>query len=337
MHLIAFSKIKTAFQRKLVEWYRREHRPLPWRDTRDPYAITVSEFMLQQTQVATVLPYYKRWLAFFPSWQTLASAKEVDVLKAWEGLGYYSRARNLHKLAQAVVQRPSRELPRTVEELEQMPGIGPYSARAIAAFAFGQKTAVLDGNVIRILARVFAIQDNIALPATRKKFWALVERLAPQKDNDLFNQAIMELGALVCAPRKPQCLLCPLQTLCKGKREPEKYPNKERAKAIRLEEKIAIIERAGRFWLEPYAGTKRLAGLWRFPLLDTRAMRPMEKLHELAYAITKYRVRLEVFAAAWKKSPRSNGKWLTREEIESLPLSSPHRKTASQLLQRAAA
>jgi A/G-specific adenine glycosylase len=322
-----------AFRVRLADWYNRNKRDLPWRHTRDPYSITVSEFMLQQTQVSTVLPYYDRWLDQFPKWKTLASAPTEKVLKAWEGLGYYQRARNLQKLAQAVAASPGGELPASIEGLQQLPGIGPYTARAIGSFAFGLKTGVLDGNVIRILTRVFAIRENVTDRNVLSQLWSLTESLAPDNDSDTYNQSIMELGALVCLPRKPACLLCPIQSVCKGKSEPDQFPVKERAATKAVVERIAVIRDGNRWWCEQSAANRRLSEFWRFPDFDSATMTEESELTRFKYTITNHRIDLTAVHARWKKSPsvKTAGRWLTRHEIESLPFSSAHRKISRQL------
>lgn len=329
---------RNAFRRGLLAWYDRHRRDLPWRRTRDPYAIAVSEFMLQQTQVATVLPYYARWLERFPTWRALAEAAEQDVLKAWEGLGYYRRARNLHKLARAVVALPGACLPADVDALEALPGVGPYTARAIGSIAFGLPVAVLDGNVMRVLTRVFALDGDIATGPVKKKLWALAgELVAPRRSGD-WNQAIMELGATVCTPRKPQCLLCPLAKVCEARLDqPERFPVKARAKSVEHAETIAILRRDKTWWCEPTPEGGRLENLWRFPHADPAAMELGEELARLRYGITKYRVTLTAVAARWKRgrvpaAAKARGRWLDATEIAALPFAAPHRKLANKLL-----
>lgn len=328
-------RLLQAFQSELPAWYEKAKRDLPWRHTRNPYAIAVSEFMLQQTQVVTALPYFERWLELFPNWRSLADAPIDRVLKAWEGLGYYQRARNLQKLAQAVVALPGAELPPTVEALEELPGIGPYTARAIASFAFGQNVGVLDGNVIRVLTRIFAIRDNVADRVVLQRLWSLVEMLTPVRGADIYNQAIMEIGALVCLPRKPGCLLCPLESVCKGKTEPEQFPVKERGETKSVIEKIAIIEKNNRWWCEQAGGSRRLSEFWRFPDFDDLRMTNGAELMRFKYTITNHRIDLTAVLAEWKKSiteKSSQGRWLTRAEIESFPFSAAHRRIAKKIL-----
>jgi A/G-specific adenine glycosylase len=260
----------------VVAHFATTRRDLPWRATSDPYAIWVSEIMLQQTRVATVIPYWQRWMAKFPTVRALAEAPLDDVLAAWAGLGYYSRARNLWSGARVIVQRGG-ALPARAAELREVPGIGPYTAGAIASIAFGERAPLVDGNVARVLARVFAITDDIKSTAGQRALWAragdlmaaLPERAAP---GDL-NQGLMELGATVCAPTAPRCLVCPLAALCKtrGDELPIVTPRK-RAHELPLLEKAALwIERAGEVVLARRAPHGLFGGLWELPQADTRS------------------------------------------------------------------
>lgn len=326
---------RRAFRRDLSAWYREHRRDLPWRRTRDPYAVTVSEFMLQQTQVGTVLPYYGQWMRRFPDWAALARAREKEVIKAWEGLGYYRRARTLHRLAQTVLTLPGRELPGEVAALESLPGIGPYTARAVGSIAFGLPAAVVDGNVMRVLARVFNRREDIAKPATQKWMQQLADALAPAGDCGDYNQAVMELGALVCTPRAPRCLVCPVKQVCRAS-DPETLPVKTRARSVAREETVAVIERRqlGRrqWWLERPPAGERLELLWRFPHWDGATMTARNEERPLAqftYSITKYRVRLCARPGEWRhKAPSANGRagWFEAREVEALALASAHRK-----------
>ena len=205
-----------SLRASLAAWYEAAKRDLPWRRTTDPYAITVSEVMLQQTQVVTVIPYYERWLKLFPTWRALAGADEKAVIKAWEGLGYYRRARNLQALAKAVTAAGGK-MPRSEEGLRALPGIGPYTAAAVGSIAFGLPLAVLDGNVMRVLARLLALSDDISRPQTRVKLQEIANAFLDRKNPSRHNQAVMELGATICLPRNPMCLICPLNQGCRGR------------------------------------------------------------------------------------------------------------------------
>src|SRR6267378_606425 len=194
-----------AFRRSLLHWYHRHGRDLPWRATRDPYAILVSELMLQQTQVATVIPYYNAWLRRFPEFSSLADASEGDVLHAWQGLGYYVRARNLHATARAVMDRHRGSFPRSIEQMQQLPGIGKYTAHAVASFAFDRSVPIVESNTARVLTRLFNFRKSIDSHAGRKTLWRYSQRLLPKRNAGIYNSALIDLGALVCVPREPKC------------------------------------------------------------------------------------------------------------------------------------
>ncbi len=320
----------------LAAWYANAKRDLPWRRTSDPYAITVSELMLQQTQVVTVIPYYERWLKTFPDWSALAAAPESRVLKAWEGLGYYRRARNLQALAQAVMKEGGR-LPADGEQLLALPGIGPYTAAAVGSIAFGLPLAVLDGNVMRVLTRLLALSDDIALPKTRAKLQTLADAWLDRKDPGTHNQAVMELGATVCLPRGPLCLLCPLKRDCRGKAEAENFPVKTRVATTRREETIAVLTRRqggeSSYYCEQVPEGKPWHGLWRFPDFDPARMESGTELHQFRYGITRYAVVLRAVAARWKKSAGTHaGRYFTATQIEEHAFAAPHRKLAAWLV-----
>lgn len=214
------SAASAAFGRRLRAWYRRSHRDLPWRKTRDPYRVLVSELMLQQTQVSRVLDFYARFIERFPTMQHLADAKPRRVMESWEGLGYYARARNLHKLAKHVTRDGGRGvLPAEPNELRKLPGIGAYTAGAVASFAYEKRAPLVDTNVARVLSRVFAPRLNPKRPRDLKKIWAIAEETLPRTGSAAWthNQALMELGALVCTARVKRCAACPLRSLCRSK------------------------------------------------------------------------------------------------------------------------
>lgn len=202
------------FAEKLIRWYQHQHRDLPWRHTRNPYYIWLSEVILQQTRIAQGLPYYERFVEAFPSVSDLASAPQQEVIRLWQGLGYYSRARNLHQTAQYITNELNGKFPETYKELLTLKGIGPYTAAAIASFAYDEAVAVVDGNVYRVLARVFGIETDIGSGEGQKQFAQLANQLIPHQQPATFNQAIMEFGAVHCTPTSPDCLLCPLQAEC---------------------------------------------------------------------------------------------------------------------------
>jgi len=290
--------------------------------------------MLQQTQVVTVIPYYERWLKIFPTWQALAAASETDIIKQWEGLGYYRRARNLQKLAQAVAAVG--EMPRNEEALLALPGVGPYTAAAVGSIAFGLPLAVLDGNVMRVLTRVLALSDDIALPKTRAKLQEIANLFLDRKDPSSHNQAVMELGATVCLPRKPMCLVCPLRDDCSGRDRAEEFPMKSRTAQVKRAEVVAIIRQGDAFYCEQVPEGKPWHGLWRFPDFDPERMQRGEVIATIKYGITKYSVTMEAVAASWKPRIVAPGRYLTIAEMQALAFAAPHRKLLALLAKSAA-
>ena len=254
----------------LLNWWDGGHADLPWRGTKDPYAIWVSEIMLQQTQIATVIPYYERWLGQLPMVADLATASLAEVLKLWEGLGYYSRARNMHAAAQMVMTDWNGRFPTTAAELQKLKGIGRYTAGAIASIAFDEQVAVLDGNVIRVLSRLTDLSDDVTQTATKKQLWLLAESLVPAERPGDYNQAIMELGQQVCLPKKPSCLLCPLSELCLARQRgtqlerPVKPPRK-RTPHYDVVAGIIWHKDGERFLIAQRPLDGLLGGLWEFP------------------------------------------------------------------------
>ncbi len=282
---ISYAALRTS----LLAWFRANARDLPWRHKRSPYRVWLSEMMLQQTQVETVIPYFRRFLDRFPAIDDLAAAPLGDVLKLWEGLGYYARARNLHKAAQVIVDDLHGEWPRTVEGLMALPGIGRYTAGAIASFAFDVDASVLDGNVKRVLSRVFAIGAaslrggrwptkqspvtkmeiaSLLLAMTEHEMWSLAEELVPHGQAGEYNEALMELGALVCTPRNPQCAICPLAKYCEAKKHDlqDQLPIKTKRKPLpHYDVTAAVIRKNGRILIAQRPLGSRLGGLWEFP------------------------------------------------------------------------
>jgi A/G-specific adenine glycosylase len=204
---------------KLLAWYHTNKRTPPWRDHPDPYAVWVSEIMLQQTRVETVIPYFEKWMRLFPDVRSLANASEQDVLNAWEGLGYYSRARNLHKAAKIVAEQYNGELPRDLDELRKLPGIGRYTLGAIASMAFGLDVSALDGNIKRVYARLFDVTEPVDTPAGENFLWQLADKNLPKGHAGDYNQALMDLGSMICVPKNPRCLICPVMKLCKARQK----------------------------------------------------------------------------------------------------------------------
>ena len=255
-----------------MAWYPRHHRDLPWRHTRDPYAIWLSEIILQQTRVAQGLPYYETFLAAYPTVQDLAAAPEAEVLRYWQGLGYYSRARNMHCTAQQIVNEFGGQFPGTYAGLLRLRGVGPYTAAAIASFAFDEAVAVLDGNVYRVLARIFGLHSDIAAPSSRKEFQAVADQHIPATTPADFNQAIMEFGAIQCTPLKPDCLFCPLQSQCWAFQHGQValLPVKSKAKASRTRYFHYFVLRHGELtYLRERREKDIWQGLYDFALAET--------------------------------------------------------------------
>ncbi|MCC3155656.1 A/G-specific adenine glycosylase [Hymenobacter sp. 15J16-1T3B] len=262
------------FAQALLDWYPRHRRDLPWRHTQDPYAIWLSEIILQQTRVQQGLPYYERFLAAYPTVQDLAAAPEQEVLRLWQGLGYYSRARNLRHTAQQVVNEYGGQFPNTYAELLKLRGVGPYTAAAIASFAFGERVAVLDGNVYRVLSRVFGITTDIAQPAARKEFQQLADQLISHENPADYNQASMEFGAIQCTPVNPDCLFCPVREQCFAFQHGmvHQLPVKSKAKAARTRYFHYLVLRHGeQVYLRQRSGKDIWHSLYDFHLLETPA------------------------------------------------------------------
>lgn len=258
------------FAETLIRWYAKHQRDLPWRSTRDPYKIWLSEIMLQQTRVNQGLPYYLKFVQNFPNIKDLALASEVKVLKLWEGLGYYSRAKNLHKCAKKVVHLHGGIFPNNYNDLLSLPGIGPYSAAAIASFAYKEPVAVLDGNVYRVISRVFGIKDDIAQPKTAKVFTALANELLDSSQPDIYNQAIMEYGALHCKPKKPLCESCSLSSMCYAFANKEQQLLPVKSKKVKVTTKhfsYIVFEKEGRLAMKRRDDSGIWKGLYDFHLI----------------------------------------------------------------------
>ncbi len=301
----------------LLKWYDLAKREMPWRKTRDPYLIWISEIMLQQTQVKTVIPYFKRWVREFPTIQSLAKASESKVLKLWEGLGYYSRARNLRKSAQLVVDQFSGKVPDTVKDIMVLPGVGRYTAGAILSIAYEKKVPVLDGNVKRILSRLFRLRENGVSTPSQRLLWKVAEEILPEKRIGDFNQALMELGATVCLPSKPSCLFCPLQTYCQAKINSEQHlypPAKPKAPSKKIEVSAGVIWRGGKIYIQQRLKDGLMADLWEFPggkiesgespeecltreILEELGVEVQiqDKLMTIKHSYTQFRVTLHVY------------------------------------------
>lgn len=260
---------KETFQQDLIAWFEAEQRSLPWRENKDPYRVWVSEIMLQQTRVDTVIPYFNRFVDWFPTLDDFAEADEEKILKAWEGLGYYSRVRNLHSAVNEVKESYNSVVPDRPEEISKLKGVGPYTAGAILSIAYGRPEPAVDGNVMRVLSRILVIYDDIARPKTRKTFEAAVRVLISHENPSAFNQALMELGALICTPGKPACLLCPVQSHCLAFAAgvQSELPIKTKKKKTRDVPIVAAVvtNKQGEFLIHKRSSEGLLANLWEFP------------------------------------------------------------------------
>ncbi len=330
---------RAGFREALLSWYRASRRRLPWREAPSPYSTVVSEFMLQQTQVATVLPYFARWMAALPDFAALAAAPESAVLRLWEGLGYYSRARNLHRLAKEVARRP---LPDEASAWLKLPGVGPYTAAAIASIAFGKPLACVDGNVVRILARLTRDGAGHRDSASASRAFASLaqELLNPEASGD-HNQAMMELGATVCLRHSPRCAVCPVRQFCAAAREgdPEAYPRLQTKKTERRSVVRVWCERSGSLLLHRNPpGARRLADLHELPTAEQAGIDPVQASAGVLVArksrsITRYRIVESIHAASLPRGKRRPGLvWVRLRDLGSVALSGPHRRWTTEVL-----
>jgi A/G-specific adenine glycosylase len=313
-----------AFSVLLLSWYRRHARDLPWRRAgADPYRIWLSEIMLQQTRAQAVVPYYERFLARFPTASALAEASEDEVLTVWSGLGYYSRARNLHRAAREIASNGA--FPRDYEALRHLAGVGPYTAAAVASIAFGLPHAVVDGNVLRVAARLENDASDIASPVTRSGLGAVAARLLDRRRPGDFNQALMELGATVCLPRAPRCRTCPVIGYCRAfsAGTAAQLPVKLRKTAPeRIEATLAVARRGGRvlLWRRP-ANSGRMAGFWELPAPEqVPGLRSTGVLGAFRHTITHHHYHFTVMAARVPRTP-AGMRWFTQAQLAGLPLS----------------
>ncbi|AVK95427.1 A/G-specific adenine glycosylase [Lysinibacillus sphaericus] len=328
----------TEFRQSLVEWFEKEKRDLPWRHTKDPYKIWVSEVMLQQTRVDTVIPYYNRFMESFPTLELLAEAPQEYLLKHWEGLGYYSRARNLQAGVREVLESYGGIVPDNRHEISKLKGIGPYTAGAILSIAYNKPEHAVDGNVMRVLSRVLNIHDDIALPKTKKIFEAAVEELIDSENASSFNQGLMELGALICSPTSPKCLLCPVREYCTAfnEGEPENLPIKsKKIKMKHISYDVFVCEdEDGRILMEQRPEEGLLANMWQFPMVEQEDDSLIKFAHHHELNVQAHQPILtfkhifshltwDVNAYYMKCKTAEKGEWLTREQIELLPMPVP--------------
>ncbi len=336
------------FQKQLSAWYQISKRDLPWRRTSDSYKILVSEIMLQQTRVDTVIPYYERWLKRFPDFKTLAAAKEPEVLKFWQGLGYYRRAKMLHRNAQAVCAQHNGKLPESAEELLALPGIGRYTAGAVGSIAFNRKVPLLDGNVIRILTRLFAISENVSDKKTIARLWEIAEKILPEKQTGDFNQALMELGATVCFPRSPDCEKCPVSNLCEAFRlgKQESFPVKSQAvKTTKLKHFAFVLrDKKKRLLVRKQKAGERWADLWTLPHFENLnsglknfeiKKTDLKKLRTDKHGFTRYQITLSTFAfqSPFENTVKEPGyQWMTHAEIKKSTFPAVYQKILDEIL-----
>lgn len=284
------------FRQNLVEWFHREKRELPWRQTQDPYKIWVSEVMLQQTRVDTVIPYYERFLEKYPTLETLAYAPEEELLKMWEGLGYYSRARNLQSGVKEVVEKYNGVVPQTRHDITKLKGVGPYTAGAILSIAYNKPEHAVDGNVMRVLSRVLHITEDISLSKTKKVFEEAVIELIDHEDPSAFNQGLMDLGATICTPTSPKCLLCPVRDYCTAffEGDAHKLPVKtKKTKTKKIQYDVFVAKNNNhQFLLEKRPSEGLLANMWQFPMIERKG-----------HTIEQFQQRYEVEVIDKKEQP----------------------------------
>nr|WP_106781135.1 A/G-specific adenine glycosylase [Lysinibacillus timonensis] len=339
----------TEFSSALVEWYHNEKRDLPWRRTSNPYKIWVSEVMLQQTRVDTVIPYYNRFLEKYPTIESLAFAPQEELLKMWEGLGYYSRARNLQAGVKEVVEKYNGQVPNNRHDLSNLKGIGPYTAGAILSIAFNRPEHAVDGNVMRVLSRVLHITEDITHPKTRKIFESAVTELIHQDDPGAFNQGLMDLGAQICTPTSPKCLLCPVRDYClafqKGNPEPDELPIKsKKVKSTKVRYHVFVARNSeGKYLLEKRPEQGLLANMWQFPMIENENENAISKSYEgfekkydvnitkkSDFAILEFKHvfshltwEIQCFSIEVEQNKNSERNFYSVEEIEQLPMSVP--------------
>jgi A/G-specific adenine glycosylase len=316
----------SPFRRSLLAWYRKHGRDLPWRRTTDPYAILVSEFMLQQTQVAAVLPYYDAWMRRFPNFSALASASEQEVLHAWQGLGYYARARNLRSAAQLVMREG--RFTQSLEKIGALPGVGRYTARAIATFAFDHSVPIVEANTARLLARLLDLQIPIDTSAGRDTLWTIAAELVPSRNASKYNSALMDLGALVCSAR-PKCGICPVKRFCKTA-DPLGLPIKKARPTTKFcTEHHGFTIRRGRVLLEQ--SRNRWRGMWMLPQVAPPPS-GLKALHHSEFSFTHHRITLSVSSRAAATSKDPGLRWFRIEDLDSIPIPSPHRRALTEIL-----
>lgn len=350
------SKWKQGFRRRLLAWFAKHKRDLPWRKQISPYRIWISEVMLQQTNVRMATPYFERFLEAFPTVETLAAADEAQVLRLWEGLGYYRRARGLHAAAKQIVTEHGSEFPRDVATLQSLPGIGRYTAGAIVSMAHNLPAPILETNTVRLFARLLAYREDPTKAPAQKLLWQMAEQVLPRSNPAQFNQALMELGSLVCVPANPRCTDCPVSVHCTAFQlgvQTEIPKPAVKQKFTDLREAAVVVAKNGHVLVRQCGANERWAGLWDFPRFEITAEGPLFVRDELLakvreqtgihaepggllttikHGVTRYRITLDCYAAKFK-SGRINAansvRWVRRGELPELPLSATGRKIAN--------
>lgn len=323
-----------GFQEELLTWYESVKEAYPWRQTKDPWAILVSEVMLQQTQVTTVLNkgFYVRFLKQFPDVYTISKASEQEILKAWEGLGYYRRVRNLQKTAQAVVHSHGGVFPKEYAQILALPGVGPYTAGAVCSFAFDLPVELVDANVARLFSRIFNYHELVDTGKAGKQLWAWAKELLDSKNPADYNSALMELGQKICKNGVPKCMHCPVKAFCSTE-EPENLPKKKpRKKIVQLTERCVWLIKEGKLLLQQQYDGERRAGMWALPLTTCQDLPENDKIYQTSYAITHHKVDLQVFnQPAYLLTDQDQ--WFEMSQLENTPIPSPFRKVITTLLE----
>jgi A/G-specific adenine glycosylase len=345
-------------RRQLLYWFDRHARDLPWRRTRDPYVIWISEVMLQQTQVASVIPYFERFLRAFPSLSALAEAGEPQVLRLWEGLGYYSRARNLHRAARLLTAEHAGHLPNDPELLRQLPGFGRYTANAVLSQAFDRRLPILEANSRRVLCRLLGVRGDPRQADVQTQLWKAAETLLPVKRVGAFNQALMELGALICTPAKPHCAHCPLARRCQARLAGLQDAIPVRAKrpaSVHVDEIAVALMRVGQVLLVRRPDGGRWAGLWEFPHVEQEPLESLDlgtrrllaalglrgdvhgELATIRHAVTRFHITLTCVRAQWRSGEFASdfyleGRWVDPADLSAYPISAPQRRLAAKLI-----
>lgn len=331
-------KHKESFRKCLIQWFETEGKSYPWRETTDPWAILVSEIMLQQTQIASVLGkgHYSRFMALYPTPASMAGASEQEILKAWEGLGYYRRARNLHAAARAITAEHAGHFPTQYEFILELPGIGRYTAGAVASFAYNSPHAIVDANVARVFSRLFNYRERIDTSAGNKQLWQWADTLVDPDNPRAYNSALMELGQSYCSNKSPDCLQCPVRTFCHCP-DPANLPVKKSATPTTRIDEFALFSRDnhGRILLQQEAEGKRRAGMWHLPRRQQDAVADLPLRLKTTYSITRYQVTLHLHSSHPDHTrPQANEQWHSIQELENLPMPSPDRRALLSVLEQ---